>query len=95
MKVELREHIGRNIATGKPVKLPQYRVFIDGRASGFIGWKAGKLCLTAKFGPIEREEITTQVSAMMKREVSTTKMPDVPPELLAPEEELEDIDDLN
>lgn len=97
MIVELREHIGTNIATGKPQKLSHYRVFVDGASVGFIGWHPGaKLLLTTRFGPLEREKIEGSVIDQLKRMVHSEMMPDVPAEVLSPkQDEGIDLDDFD
>ena len=76
------------MATGRIIKLPQYRVFVDGKSVGYISYrKPGcKLCLVEPFGPLETAEIEKQVAAKMNTG-GTTPLPNVPPELLEPEEE--------
>ena len=86
MEVELREHRGINIATGVDECLGQYRVFVDGRAVGFMGWgKSSKLSITTRVGPIERQEIAEKVSRLMMRDVQSSMMPDVPDDVMQPE----------
>ena len=88
MLVELRDHIGRNIATGKMESVGQCRVWIDGKPVGYIGWGiADKLILMKRYGPIEMKEIETKVAAMMERTVVSTTKPDVPAELLKPRDD--------
>ena len=86
MIVELRDLIGRNCATRKEEKMPIYRVWVDGRAVGFLGWKPGaKLCLVEKFGPIELAEIESQVNELKGGHVQSVQAPDVPEEMLNPD----------
>ena len=98
MKVELREHWGQSMGASRAmIQIPQYRVFADNRAVGYIGWKPdSKLLLIVKLGPIETEEINRQVGELMKRKTESNPLPDVPPEMLKSDEPGEDdFDDFN
>lgn len=88
--VELREHWGRNIATGKEVQFEQYRVFFNGRAVGFVGWGSGRICLTERLGPIEQAAIERVVRERMDTDVTTSVLPEVPAGFLEREEEVDD-----
>ncbi len=39
MQIELRPHVGKNVATGLPVDLGQDRIFVDGQHVGYVGRK--------------------------------------------------------
>lgn len=96
MKVELRGHYGRNVATGEQVYLNQSRVFVDGCSVGFIGDHPGaKLLLSVGFGPIEREKIEAEVFKHRAGPVATSEAPDVPEELLQPPREEINFDDFD
>ena len=94
MKVELRKHVGRNVATGKEETLSQYRVFVDDRPAGFIGWHDdAELLLTTRFGPIEQQKISDLVSKELGRVCDSKQAPDVPEEMLKPPREEINFDD--
>lgn len=80
MQVELREHVGQSVGrSSRTITLPQYRVYVDGVASGIIGWKEGApLNMHRRFGPIELQEIAEAVGMLLK---SDTPAVSQPPEL--------------
>ena len=91
MKVELRQHTGRTLGrSGRTITLPQYRVFIDGRACGFIGWAEGSsLNLVVRFGPLEQKEIARQVAELLERDEPITAIPpEMPSEQPEQQEEM-------
>ncbi len=82
MDVQLKEHVGTHAATKRPTKHAQYKVFVDGRWVGVIGWDANsKLCLFERFGPMEKVEIELRVGWHLGHEVKSVSVPDVPPEM--------------
>ena len=102
MNVELREHRGKNMATGKEVTLPQYQVFADGKRVGFLGWGDGKkICFSERIGPLEQRDVEAKVAALLQQPgaeevvMQSSIVPDVPPELLQPQTEFEDYDDFD
>lgn len=97
MKVELKEHIGKT-PRGREVKFAQYRVFVEGKSSGLIGFASGsRLCLTTRFGPRERKQIEEAVANLLESDPVQSRQPaNVPPEMMQPREEDElDADDLD
>ena len=94
MDIRLKEHRGRNIATGKEVYLGQYRIILDGRCIGYIRDKPGATVqLIERFSPIELEEITRQVQSMLPDAGAASMVPDVPIDALTTEDEY--IDDFD
>lgn len=98
LNVTIKEFEGRSIrraADGsRPmVKLNKWRVFVDGRHAGFIGFADdSKLLLGPGFSEEEASEIEQQVMLLLDRdEVETAQAPDVPSDLFN-EPESEDSD---
>lgn len=90
MKVELRDHIGQCVKSKREIKIQQWRVFVDGRAVGYLPWRDGsKLLLTARFSPLETKEIEQHVNELVKtvreKDVQSVSAPEVPPEIMDPE----------
>ena len=82
-KVQLVEIVGKNLATGRQQRVPMYRILVNGRPVGFIGWKARcKALFTEKLGPLEVATIEREIGRIMNRTVSSRVVPEVPPELL-------------
>jgi hypothetical protein len=75
------------------VKLNKWRVFVDGKHAGFIGFaNDSKLLLGPGFSKDEASEIEQQVMLLLDRdEVETAQAPDVPSDLFE-EPESEDSD---
>ena len=99
MLVELRDHYGKEVAgRGRQVKLDQQRIFVDGRAVGFIGNRAeNKPLLVERFPDHEIAEIERQVQAIRGGDLVEAKQkPDVPEEIMNPvEPEGADFDDFD
>ena len=102
MQVELRKHVGRNMATGKDETLKHYQVFADGVRVGFLGWGQGKkICFTELVTPLEQKDIEQKVRVLLESggiicgEMQSSLAPDVPPELLTTPGDFEDYDDFN
>lgn len=96
MHVALEQHIGKSMASGREVRLPQYRIRVDGVTCGYIGFHEGaKICLTQRFGPIERKEIERQVGELIERNVASAQVAEVPPEMLNTNTEEVDVDDFD
>ena len=93
MMVELRQMRGRHIATGRQVEIPQYQVMMDKQHVGYLSWKQGaKLMLIRQVGPIEREELERLVREQVPGVGATATVPDVPPEMLQPNQGATDDD---
>ena len=87
MIVELKPHYGRNVATRQNIYLNQSRIFVDGRAVGFISDRPGAVpMLVERFAPLDVEEIERQVLAQ-GGSGKVKSVPDVPAEMLEPVEE--------
>ena len=97
MEVKLEPHVGKNLKTGRKVTHAQYRIRVDGVAVGFVGFHScSKICLTERFGPLEREEIETQVARLLKRTWQTSSQaPDVPDDIMNPQDEEDYGDDFD
>ena len=80
MIVELKQHKGQSVGrSGRTIIVPQYRIYVDGQAVGYIGWKPGSIIkLTRRYGPIELKEISKQVAALLECDEPATA---IPPEL--------------
>lgn len=77
-KIELRDYIATHGITRKPVRVRQYRVFLDGQPVGFIPWDNPKLLLTQPVGPVERMEIEAEAIRVLKRDrIDTCQVPEV------------------
>lgn len=98
MEVEIKEHRARNVITKKIQTLPQYKVYLDGRRVGFIGWhEDAKLLLIEELGPVEQVELELRVGWLLNREVTSNTIPEIQEPAKAPGEEVEDVygDELN
>jgi hypothetical protein len=93
MIVELKPHEGRCVRTGRPIRIPQDRVIVDGEAVGYVSHKANaKICLVRRFSPWEVAEIEEQVAKLTQSGQRTTSMvPEVPDHILRKQEQ-DDID---
>lgn len=96
MDVTIEPHIGHSITTGKEVRLNQYRIRVDGKHAGFVGFASGApVLLHTRFSPIEITDIENQV-AFLKKDLNAGKAtcaPEVPPAMLTQKND-QDIDDL-
>ena len=98
LNVTIKEFEGRSIRRSpdgsRPmVKLNKWRVFVDGKHAGYIGFAEGsKLLLGGGFSKEEAEEIELQVLELLDRdEVTTVQAPELPVDLFV-EPESEDSD---
>ena len=92
MNVQLIPHTARNVATGKKESFSLYRVCMDDVFIGMIGWKPeSKLLLTVRLGPIEEQQVQEHVAKLLKRKIQSSTVPDVPEELMHPENEDEEL----
>jgi len=78
MKVTIEQHVGKSLASGAAVELPQFRVRVDGVHAGFVPWGGGIVSLTRRFSPIARKEIEEQVSLLVDQKVKSKQGPEVP-----------------
>lgn len=97
MIVDLKPHNGRCLRTGKPIRIPQDRIFVDGEAVGYLAHKPGsKICLIRRFSPWEVAEIEKQISVITNDERRSTSMvPEVPEHMLEQKEDEIDINDID
>ena len=99
MNVELKEHIGKSMASNREVKNKQYRILVDGKHAGYVAFHDGApICLTRRFGPIEKKEIESQVATLLPGKRKPTGMaPEVPEELMKKDnrEEFADANDFD
>lgn len=95
MDVTIEPFIGKSVATGQPVRYEQYRIRVDGKHAGYVGFAPNSpVLLTNRFGPVELKEIESKVAELLERDdVSTNQVPEVSEEMLRKPEEMEAIDD--
>lgn len=64
-KIELRPHVGMDLATRQEVDLNQDRIYVDGRAVGYVGRKpdAPINLVRRGLGPVMYQEIQAAVLA--------------------------------
>lgn len=66
MKVELLNFVSTNLATGKEVILPQYKVVVDGTTVGYKGWKFGTpVCFIGRLSPTDKLFIQEEVQGLL------------------------------
>lgn len=88
MKVELADHVGKNVATGREVKFSQYRILVDGKLVGYKSWKSGtKIVFIGRLSPFDKEVVENEVSAMIAEDSEGVMPPDVSKEDVAEAEE--------
>ena len=91
MAVELRPHKGINLVTKKEQCFQQYLIF-EGHPDkmeriGIVGWGSdSKIIFMVTVDPIREERVREEVSWQLKREAELISCPDIPQELLQPQE---------
>lgn len=66
MKVTIEPHTGKSVTSGETVKFAQYRVRVDGKHAGFIGFaKGSKVLLHGTWTPNEQAQIEMEVSQLV------------------------------
>lgn len=89
MDIKLGKCEGFNLATKKREALERYWVMVDGMAVGFVLWnRPGYVIFTTKnIGPLEKEQISEEIAALMESKTrGFSEPPDVPDELLNKEQ---------
>ena len=62
MQIELQPHIGRNTVTGRQQTLDQDRIFVDGRAVGFVNHRPGAaVIMTERLGEFTEQAVAEYV----------------------------------
>lgn len=88
MKIELREHYGKNIATGKTIYLNQRRIFVDGRAVGFFHDKSQNVSIVESISPECLKLILERCESFEK----VQQAPEVPADFTGDNETYDDFD---
>lgn len=77
MKVELRPHKGKNMATQKEETLPQYKVVADGKLVGYKSWNFGsKIVFIEKLSPEEIAQVKSDVEYILGDTAGHVNAPD-------------------
>lgn len=85
MQVQLQPVEGYNLGTKKKVSLDRYWVVVDDKSVGFVDFDSpGQICfIRTGIGPLEKEQISEEVSSRLKSKTrSYVEPPDVPEEML-------------
>ena len=95
MSVELRPHKAVNVVTKQEQCFQQYLIF-EGHPDkmemvGIVGWAHGsKIIFLVPVDPIRENMIRREVSNQLKREQEVISCPDIPEDLLHPNESVND-----
>lgn len=95
MKVELREHLAKNLATKQMIRARHYRIYVDGRYVGLIGWQDGaKPCLKEEFSPRDSRILMQKIAEFTEQAVGEPAVrpddDDIPEEEDDAEEDFDD-----
>lgn len=79
MKVELRSHTGRNIATGREETFRQHRVFVDETLVGYKSWTHGSpVAFVGRIPSTDKEEILEQIDLILGDSPEGIEPPEAP-----------------
>lgn len=96
-RVEIRPHVGTNLASGRQVDLGQERVYVDGRVIGYLSRRRGPQPRLVLIRTVPAADLVAAVEAVGAAYGSKVRVfgraPDIPAEFLQEVDEEDDDQD--